>query len=232
MNKTIVVLGMHRSGTSLVAGVLHHLGVNMGKEMLGGDRFNPFGHFENKKIIKLNEEILKEAGGSWYAPPSSEKILKVREKFKNKIKEIIESEKSKLWGFKDPRTSLTIELFLPFLENPYFIVCYRNKREIIKSLIRRDKMNFEYASRLIDLYYERITKFFEAHRDLRRINVKYEEMMRKPRVVLEKIICFLDIQVTEDAVKKALSFVHSRFEVKIAKILCRIKGFFERITKI
>ncbi|MCD6476962.1 MAG: sulfotransferase, partial [Candidatus Aenigmarchaeota archaeon] len=44
--KTIIVLGMHRSGTSMTAGVLHRLGVNMGKNLMKGNWANPLGYFE------------------------------------------------------------------------------------------------------------------------------------------------------------------------------------------
>ena len=60
ISKTIVILGMHKSGTSMVAGVLEKLGANMGKELLGPHWSNPLGHFENVKFVNLNERILKE----------------------------------------------------------------------------------------------------------------------------------------------------------------------------
>jgi len=73
MNKTVIVLGMHRSGTSMVSGVLNILGVDIGKDLLGNHWSNPLGHFENNDFRNLNTQILKEAGGDWLNPPSREK---------------------------------------------------------------------------------------------------------------------------------------------------------------
>ena len=50
----IIVLGMHRSGTSLIAGVLHEMGVNMGSNLMKADEYNPKGYFEDIEIYKFN----------------------------------------------------------------------------------------------------------------------------------------------------------------------------------
>ncbi|HMB65244.1 MAG TPA: hypothetical protein VKO42_00060, partial [Patescibacteria group bacterium] len=56
--KTVVVIGMHRSGTSLVAGIMQCLGVDMGSNLLSGNRGNPLGFFEDEDILDLNKRIL------------------------------------------------------------------------------------------------------------------------------------------------------------------------------
>ena len=57
----IVVAGMHRSGTSLVASVLSMLGVSLGSTLLGADRNNPKGYFEDTDFLRLNREMLAAA---------------------------------------------------------------------------------------------------------------------------------------------------------------------------
>ncbi|KSW10770.1 hypothetical protein CF15_08305 [Pyrodictium occultum] len=146
--KTIIVLGMGRSGTSMVAGILHILGVNMGERLLGAHWSNPLGHFEDLDFVELNEEILRAAGGSWDNPPAREAILAVAPRFYDRIRPLAEEERRRheVWGWKDPRTSLTVELYLPHLENPYFIVCHRDWEAIARSLKRRDGMSIERGS--------------------------------------------------------------------------------------
>ena len=122
MSKAIIVLGMHRSGTSLVANILHELGVNMGKNLLSPNPSNPRGYFENRKFVILNHKILALSGGNWTYPP--DKIN--AEPLKNTIQRLINEEKTELWGFKDPCNTLTIEAYIPYLENPHFIICWRN----------------------------------------------------------------------------------------------------------
>jgi len=152
--KTFIVLGMHRSATSLVAGALHNFGVNMGKELMS---------FEDIDFFRLNEEILKEAGGSWQNPPPEKKILALAKKFAPKIKKLVEN-KSGLWDFKDPRTILTIKLYLPYLKNPHFICCFGEPLEIARSLYKRQKMPIKKGLKLAEIYNKRLLNFLnEIH---------------------------------------------------------------------
>ena len=63
MNKTFVILGCHRSASSLVAKALHEAGVHMGDDLLSGLPDNPEGHFEDMDFLKKNVEIL--GGNIW-----------------------------------------------------------------------------------------------------------------------------------------------------------------------
>lgn len=206
--KTIIVLGMHRSGTSMIAGILKILGINMGEKLLGADWSNPLGHFEDIEFISLNDEILKKAEGSWDNPPFGEKILAQKEKFSDRIKALIEKKKkSEIWGWKDPRTALTIELYLPYLENFYFIVCYRDWKSIAYSLQRRNKMEIEKGIKLSKIYYQRIDRFFHTHPNLKKLQLNYEEVIKKPKDALKNIIDFLNLTPNEIQYQKALNFI-------------------------
>lgn len=156
--KTFVILGMHKSATSLAAGALHKFGVNMGKELMGGDRWNEIGYFEDMEFFRLNEEILKEAGGSWYNPPSEKAISALKKKFAPKIKKLVK-DKSGLWGWKDPRTTLTIKLYLPYLKNPHFICCFREPKEVAKSLNKVQGISVKHALKLAKIYNRRLLNF-------------------------------------------------------------------------
>lgn len=207
--KTIIILGMHRSGTSMVAGVLNILGVNMGKNLIGPDWSNPLGHFENIEFVRLNDEILKEAGGSWDNPPKREEILTQKGKFSLQIKNLIEKEKSEIWGWKDPRTSLTIELYLPYLENPYFIVCYRDSEKIAHSLEKRNKMKIEKGMKLSEVYNSRIKNFFQSNLNFKKLELSYEKVIEYPERHLKRIISFLEISPSKEQYQKALGFILS-----------------------
>jgi hypothetical protein len=165
--KTIVVLGMHRSATSMTARALHKSNeVFMGEKLLLGLSDNPKGHYEDTKFLNLNIEILRSAGGSWNNPPTREKILEQRGKFDGRIKSLVEESVNNAkrngsisWGFKDPRTVLTIDLYLPHLPNPQFITCYRDPMEIAKSLNKRDRIPIKKGIKLSKIYNERLTEF-------------------------------------------------------------------------
>lgn len=165
--KTVIVLGMHRSATSMVARSIHESKeVHMGNTLLNTKHFNPKGHYENTKFVRLNEDILYKAGGNWRKPPPETDILNLFDNFKNRIQNLINEESSNAhklgydsWGWKDPRTCLTIKLFMPFLQNPQFIVTYRNPIEIANSLNKRDGISIENGVELTKEYNKRIFDF-------------------------------------------------------------------------
>lgn len=86
-SKTVIVLGMHRSGTSMTAAILNELGVNMGENLYVNYIANPIGHFEDMNFIILNRKILKTAGGNWEKPPTWKAILmqKINLKMKSNL---------------------------------------------------------------------------------------------------------------------------------------------------
>ena len=98
----IVVLGMHRAGTSVVANILHRIGISMGNELLDSDGFNPNGYFEDKDFLWINKGIFENAHGIWYDPPSVHNIQVGGEKFHDIIHDTIEKKKRKagrnFWG--------------------------------------------------------------------------------------------------------------------------------------
>lgn len=68
-NRTaLIVLGMHRSGTSALAGVLGHLGAALPQDLMAPADMNAKGFFESNRITGLNERLLKQAGRSWWDP--------------------------------------------------------------------------------------------------------------------------------------------------------------------
>jgi len=158
---------MHRSATSLTARCLHENGeVHMGEDLLVGLSDNPKGHYENKRFLHLNIEILKAAGGDWDRPPSRSAIMQQKDRFNSKIRSLVKQEMEIAkkeghisWGFKDPRTVLTIDLYMPHLENPQFICCYRDPMDVAKSMLTRNKMPIEKGLKLARTYNSRIHEF-------------------------------------------------------------------------
>lgn len=167
--KSIIVLGMHRSATSLLAESLYRLNVET-----GATEPSPGGHYEDVEIMQLNERILKDAGGSWHRVPPHADIMGAGEKYGGKIQRIIERKAKKakeanrpFFGWKEPRTCLTIELFVPFLEKyePHFVTIFRDPKKVAKSLYVRNKMPLHKGEWLAREYNTRIYLFL-SKRDL------------------------------------------------------------------
>ncbi|WP_411837998.1 sulfotransferase [Paracoccus sp. ME4] len=64
----LIVLGMHRSGTSALAGVLGQLGVTLPADLMDAAEMNAKGFFESNRITGLNERLLAKAGFTWWDP--------------------------------------------------------------------------------------------------------------------------------------------------------------------
>lgn len=165
--KTIVVLGMHRSCTSLLAkGLLHSRDCHIGEKLLLRGKGNPKGHFENVDFVSMNDSILKFAGGSWNNPPPEYEILKVGQALSDQIEKLIRLSERRIWGWKDPRTTLTIRCYMPYLTNPVFMACFRDPKEVAKSLTKRDGSDFEKNIELAKEYNQRLLKFLAEYADI------------------------------------------------------------------
>lgn len=65
----ILVLGMHRSGTSALAGLFNRLGVALPEgDLIGASKSNPSGHFEPEEVVRIHDRILSETGSGWSDP--------------------------------------------------------------------------------------------------------------------------------------------------------------------
>lgn len=140
--------GMHRSGTSVTSKLLNVLGVYLGPEdeLLGprGDN-NPKGFFENRRFVRFNAELLQSAGGIWRQPPSlppgweSDPAL---EHVQERARAMIETTFGgvPLWGWKDPRSSLTLPFWQALLPGMRYVVCVRNPLDVAASLERRNRL--------------------------------------------------------------------------------------------
>lgn len=231
-SKIIVVLGMHKSGTSLIAGILYRFGINIGERLVGNNWSNPLGHYEDLDFLDLNNRILHEAGGNWMNPPSKLSILSQNNKFKREIRTIINNKnKNKIWGWKDPRTSLTIELIVPYLTNPHFIVCNRNVNSIAESLCRRNNISLYRGRRLTEIYYNRIDDFFHKYKNFTKIDISYEEITNKPKVHLNKLINYLDVSYRNKDYYNALNFILPNENMHKLSRKMRRKELIEKIIK-
>lgn len=162
--RTIIVTGYARSGTSLTAGILHHLGVNMGdqKTWRVADEANEKGYFENSEFVMANHLILNE------------------DKLSN-FKKIVDKHKSELWGMKDPRFIETWEHWKPFIENPMFIVCDRKNESVAESVCFRDDGTYsekkEYDDVIKDIRsYKR--KIYKTIKDYPRLYVDFDRYFK------------------------------------------------------
>jgi hypothetical protein len=147
----IVVLGMHRSGTSLCANLLHAMGVNMADDP-GASPNNRRGHWERPRINDLNDQVFASFGRAWSdashalaLPPhwlDDPRTRSIRAALANWL--TTQLVQAGPWGFKDPRTARLLPLWRQVLEDAgataRFIFCVRNPAQVARSLSARDQM--------------------------------------------------------------------------------------------
>lgn len=216
MSNQVVVLGMHRSGTSMIAGALNSLGVFMGSKMLGKSRANPLGHFEDLEFLYLNEAILKSISCSWDRPPEKyNELNKVNVKLINKIKNLIKKRESRfdVWGWKDPRTSVLFPLYKPYLENPYLIICARDSEDIAKSLNKRNGFSIEKGKNITKSYWGKILDIINDT-PYKRIILNYKTCICNPEETIEEIIKFLNVEPRKKDITDATRMILDRSTVK------------------
>jgi len=149
----VVVLGMHRSGTSLLANLLAALGVNLGEKLLAADCNNEAGYWEQEEIYKIQDSLLQQLGRHWIGPAGSVPFpdewwkLPEAQAVKQQLMAIVRNEVAKtegLWGFKDPRTSRLLplwkEIFAELGLKPIYLLAIRNPAEVVQSIVKRDEI--------------------------------------------------------------------------------------------
>ncbi len=127
----VAVLGMHRSGTSAIAGMLADHGVELGP-VSEQNRFNPRGNREIRELNRLHDRILERSGGSWWDPPAR---IRARSGDYRRRNEILHSIPGETIGVKDPRLLLVLDLWRDL--NPRPIGVIRNPVAVRESLERR-----------------------------------------------------------------------------------------------
>jgi hypothetical protein len=177
----VVVLGMHRSGTSAVAGLLTKAGFFAGNddELLPAAEDNPTGFFERLDINALNDRLLAELDGSWDNPPARELVAERAPEWRAKVDSALDVLAEEAAGrpvmLKDPRISLLLPAWLPALQDRFMLVVVdRNPLEVAMSVRKRDGRPLYVALALWQLY---CTELLDGLAGRRVWLVRYEHLL-------------------------------------------------------
>lgn len=143
----LLVLGMHRSGTSALTRMLGLLGIDLPKTPLGGNETNMTGHWEPESVVHLNDRILEAAGSNWHdfrpVDPRWFQSPNARQ-FRSEACAILAAEFGGTGPFviKEPRicrlSTFWLDVFGQVSIRPVFILPIRNPLEVAASLKVRD----------------------------------------------------------------------------------------------
>jgi hypothetical protein len=179
----IAVLGMHRSGTSIVAQILNAMGCYAGRsdELAPPDVFNPSGYWEHREVVALNDEILAALGANWLEPANAD-VSKLTDDVRRAFVDRARSIAARLgehgtWLVKDPRMSLLMPIWHEALGRPVCVLVWREPLAVGRSLLRRDGLPIVIGLALWEEYTRAMLAGTAA---LPRILFSYEELMADP----------------------------------------------------
>ncbi|MBL8114694.1 MAG: glycosyltransferase [Acidobacteria bacterium] len=199
MTVALLVLGMHRSGSSALAGALELLGVPLGGPLMPPARDNERGFFELAGMVALHDELLEALGGSWSHPPALEPGFETSPagvKAQEKLEALLTGNfgGKPLWAVKDPRLSLLLPLWRPVLAKlgvePRVIFCTRDPWEVARSLEVRNGLP---AFEALGLWLGHSADGELASRGDRRVFTAFETLLADPLRELYRIGAALGI---------------------------------------
>jgi O-antigen biosynthesis protein len=152
-HRIVVVLGMHRSGTSAIARALQVMGIDLGSKLMPPKKDeNDFGFFEDLDLNQLNIKMLSALNSDWhFTAPLETDFPNVLRK-KGYLQEAVSVLGEKTWNcptfaFKDPRTTRLLPFWKQVFEHCHLDVSYvaavRNPISVAQSLSHRNEFDME-----------------------------------------------------------------------------------------
>ena len=159
MGRNVVVIGMHRSGTSAMTNAIRLLGCSIGDtgDFISPRWWNPEGNWEHQRLIERNELILNLHGGTWFAPPRLPNSWMQRRKAHAMLSclrsEFAATYPEEGWVWKDPRACLTLPAWLQTWESvPVAVMAFRHPVAVAKSLAARNGFSLRHGLALWEIY--------------------------------------------------------------------------------
>ena len=206
MGRVIVVVGMHRSGTSLVTRGLQAMGVQLGDNLsVDAAPDNAKGHWEDRDVLELNRRLMRVLALEWDVIGAGDEALMAAPSLMPLVEQarsLVEAKTAgnTAWAFKDPRTARLWPFWHRVLAQgrwgkPDFVWVIRHPLPVARSLARRDGCT-PLKSHLLWLRHNTI-----PFRDIaanRHVVVDYDRMLRQPRVELQRMAGALTLEVEDE----------------------------------
>ena len=204
----ITILGMHRSGTSALAGALHKMGADLGQESawLKAASDNPRGFFEYQPVVDINRAILLALGGTWSAPPP----LPSGWTDDSRLAEIAEGAAELAVGLaptmvvKDPRMSLVQPFWEPITPVVSSVVCLRHPVAVANSLHKRNGFSIDQG---LFLWFRYTAAAMLNQPDA--LRVEYEALLAEPVQELRRTLAHIGFEASDRSVEDAAKTLFS-----------------------
>jgi O-antigen biosynthesis protein len=180
-----ILTGMHRSGTSLLGMFLSKSRIDMGDELLGPHRSNPYGHFEDVAIMSYHRCVLRRENNGEDQWVTALPTLTAEDK--QRASQLVHERRSKgrPWGWKEPRTCLFLDLWAELIPEARFAFVLRHPRLVVDSLCRRHRIarrDWRTHHRFLrswHFYNEQVITFHRSHKE-RSIVFSVDRALQQP----------------------------------------------------
>lgn len=197
----IIILGMHRSGTSALTGVLARLGIDAGPNLQDGNEFNARGYWEHKDVVRIHDELFRKLGSGWQDTrplPAGWEHGPSAESARAALAALLQRDfgASDPWLVKDPRMCRLLPLWRKVLEDlgvrPCYVIMTRHPAEVASSLAKRDDMP---ETQALLLWLQHMVEIERQTRGQRRVAVTYDQLLDDWRSVVDRIAATLDVKL-------------------------------------
>jgi hypothetical protein len=215
LSKAVVLLGMHRSGTSAFSRGLQAIGVYLGNSFLDTKPDNPTGYWEDRNIVDLNDRVLAVFGLKWedvaliddgqWQDPTIEALRREAAAY-------LEAQFTahSLWGFKDPRTVRLLpfwrSVFQQLAVEDTYVIAIRNPLGVAASLLKRQHMTPITSHKLWLVY---LVPYLNQIADRPFVVADYDLMMDDPKQQMERIARHLQIPLDAENTEQIVYFAES-----------------------
>lgn len=197
--RLIIVLGMHRSGTSALASAMSALGCYAGEQLLVKNYYNQKGYWEDNQLVALNDRLLSVFGHAYdsldllphdfiHHPDVAALRVEACDLLHLKLKQ------NSLWVFKDPRLCHLLAFWQPiFAElniDVRYVIAFRHPLSVAASLKKRDQFSVQKS---LLLWLQHNIALMTATEASVRCFVHYDDFLAQPQVVLSYLSQMLDL---------------------------------------
>lgn len=215
----VCILGMHRSGTSMVTRILNLCGLSLGhtRDLLDPDsgllninrRDNPQGYWENTHFVLINNAILEQFGGNIYVPPilepgwtQDERLAPLRQQARDLLAGF---DPNTAWGWKDPRNTLTLPFWHELVPDLRLIVCVRNPLEVAESLTSRNHGETRpFGLNLWQHYYDQLRPVMD---DMPCLITHFSSYFFDPHGEIQRLTSFAGLPPTDEQMQLAAASI-------------------------
>ena len=221
-NKVIVVLGMHRSGTSVITRSLELLGVGLGDNLHPAGFDNPKGFWEDIDILNINEKLLAHYKSSYDRlglaqdfSTGDPTVDELKQHAQNIIaKKLLENHG--LWGFKDPRTCRLLSFWQDVFNivkcEVNYIIALRNPISVALSLATRNNIPFEKSYLL---WQQHLLPAISQTAGFHRLVVDYDQLMDFPLEQVARIASAFNLTMPNSNSEIVVQFVDDFLDMNL-----------------